>query len=92
MPDRCRRGGGTSVLLKRGLHHHRNSTTIASSAGVGTVLLGVFGSIGATVVTVRLRHFATVFGFNPYRAARARLLSCDAWSSPRPRGIVRALR
>ena len=31
-------------------------------------------------VVVRRRHFATVFGFSPWRAARARVPSCDAWS------------
>jgi hypothetical protein len=43
----------------------RNATTMASSAGVSTVLFGAFGPIGASAVVVRLRHFFTVFGFRP---------------------------
>jgi hypothetical protein len=48
-----------------------------------TVLRGRAGPIGASAVPVRPRHLATVFGFSPWRAARARVLSCDAWSSAR---------
>src|SRR3954447_7599906 len=50
----------------------RNSPTIASSASVSTVLRRRLGPIGASAVVGRLRHFRTVLGFNPYRAARAR--------------------
>jgi len=61
-----------------------NATTMASSAGVSTVLFGVLGPIGAPAIVVRLRHFFTVFfAFTPYRAARDRVLSCDAWNSAR---------
>ena len=42
-----------------------NSTTIASSASVSTVLRARLGPIGASAVVVRLRHSATVFGFSP---------------------------
>jgi hypothetical protein len=42
-----------------------NSTTIASSASVSTVLRGRLGPIGRSAVMVRLRHLATVFGFSP---------------------------
>ena len=69
----------------------RNSTTIASSAGVRTVLRAALGPIGASAVSALPRHLATVFGFSPKAAARARLLSFDAWSSARIRGVVRAL-
>jgi hypothetical protein len=68
----------------------RNATTMASSAGVSTVLVGALGPTGASAVVVRLRHFFTVFGFTPYRAARDRVLSCDAWNSARRHGVVRA--
>ena len=68
----------------------RNATTMASSAGVSTVLLGALGPIGASAVVVRLRHFFTVFGFRQCRAARDRVLSCDAWNSARRHGVVRA--
>lgn len=61
----------------------RNATTMASSAGA-------LGPIGASAVVARLRHFFTVFGFRQCRAARDRVLSCDAWSSARTRGVVRA--
>ena len=40
----------------------RNATTMASSAGVSTVLFGVFGPIGASAVVVRLRHFSDGLG------------------------------
>jgi hypothetical protein len=43
----------------------RNSTTIASSASVRTVLRGRLGPIGWSAVVVRCRHLATVFGFRP---------------------------
>jgi hypothetical protein len=43
----------------------RNSTTIASSAGVRTVLLTALGPIGASAVSALPRHSATVFGFSP---------------------------
>lgn len=69
----------------------RNATTMASSAGVSTVLFGALGPIGASAVVVRPRHFFTVLGFRPYSAARERVLACDAWSSARIRGVVRAL-
>ena len=65
--------------------------TMASSAGVSTVLLGALGPIGVSDVVVRLRHFRTVLGFSPYREAMARLLSFDAWNSARRHGVVRAL-
>jgi hypothetical protein len=42
-----------------------NSTTMASSASVRTVLRGRLGPIGASVTVVRPRHLATVFGFSP---------------------------
>jgi hypothetical protein len=38
---------------------------MASSAGVSTVLLGVFGPMGSSAVVVRLRHLRTVFAFRP---------------------------
>lgn len=43
----------------------RNSTTIASSISVSTVLFGLLGPIGRSAVVVRLRHFATVLAFRP---------------------------
>jgi hypothetical protein len=43
----------------------RNATTMASSAGVSTVLFGALGPIGSSAVVVRSRHFFTVFGFRP---------------------------
>jgi hypothetical protein len=43
----------------------RNATTMASSAGVSTVLFGVFGPMGSSAVVVRLRHLRTVFAFRP---------------------------
>src|SRR3954447_4016121 len=49
----------------------RNSTMIASSAGVSTVLSG-FGPMGASVVATRLRHFRTVLTLRPYWLARRR--------------------
>lgn len=41
-------------------------TTIVPSADVSTILLGVFGPVGTSVVFVRLRHFAPGLGFSPY--------------------------
>jgi hypothetical protein len=41
----------------------RKATTMASSAGVSTVLFGALGPIGASAVVVRLRHLRTVLGF-----------------------------
>jgi hypothetical protein len=38
---------------------------MASSAGVGTVLFGAFGPIGAPDAVVGLRHLATVLGVGP---------------------------
>jgi hypothetical protein len=38
---------------------------MASSAGVSTVLFGVFGPMGSSTVVVRLRHLRTVFAFRP---------------------------
>jgi hypothetical protein len=67
-----------------------NSTTTAPSASVRTVLRGRLGPIGASVTVVRPRHLATVLGFSPQRAARARVASCAACSSARTRGVVRA--
>jgi hypothetical protein len=43
----------------------RNATTMASSAGVSTVLFGVFGPTGSSAVVIRLRHLRTVFAFRP---------------------------
>ena len=43
----------------------RNSTTIASSASVNTVLWGELGPIGASSVVVLLRHLATVVRLSP---------------------------
>lgn len=43
----------------------RNATTMASSAGVSTVLFGAFGPIGASAVVGRWRHLRTVFTFRP---------------------------
>jgi hypothetical protein len=43
----------------------RNSTTIASSISVRTVLFGLLGPIGRSAVEVRWRHFATVLAFKP---------------------------
>jgi hypothetical protein len=42
-----------------------NSTTIASSASVNTVLQGRLGPIRRSAVVERRRHFPTVFGFSP---------------------------
>jgi hypothetical protein len=42
-----------------------NSTAIASSASVSTVLRGCPGPIGALGTPVRACHFATVFAFRP---------------------------
>ena len=66
--------------------------TIASSISVSTVLFGLLGPIGRSEVEERLRHFGTVLAFRPYRVAKARVLSCDAWSSARTRGVVRGAR
>ena len=93
MPWRCRhrcnalrlrfgivsRKPGTSSSGNR--VRRRNSTIMASSIGVRTVLCGSVGPIRASVVVMRRRHLATVFGFSPYCSARARVLACDAWSS-----------
>lgn len=68
----------------------RNSTMIASSASVRVVLRGWRGPMGASAVILRARHLATVLGFRPYWAARARVDACAAWSSARTRGVVRA--
>jgi len=43
----------------------RNSTTVASSASVSTVLCGVVGPIGASWVVVRVRHLVTVVRLSP---------------------------
>jgi hypothetical protein len=43
----------------------RNATTMASSAGISTVLFGVFGLMDSSAVVVRLRHLRTVFAFGP---------------------------
>ena len=69
----------------------RNSTMIASSAGVSTVLLGLRGPMGASAVVVRDLHFVTVVRLRPYWRARLPVVSFDAWSSDRTRGVVRAL-
>ena len=39
--------------------------TMASSAGVSTVLFGAFGPIDASLVVGRLRYLRTVFAFRP---------------------------
>jgi hypothetical protein len=57
---------------------------------VRTVLFA-FGSIGASEASARLRHFRTVFTFNPYWLARRRAGACAAWSSSQICGVVRAL-
>lgn len=57
---------------------------------VRTVLFGLLGPTGWSAVEPRWRHFAVVLAFKPWRAARARVLSCDAWSSARIGGVVRA--
>ena len=49
---------GNSVL-------RRNSTTMASSARVSTVLWGELGPIGASSVVVRVRHLVTVVRLSP---------------------------
>ncbi|SFM88159.1 hypothetical protein SAMN05192568_107012 [Methylobacterium pseudosasicola] len=64
---------------------------MATSAGVSTVLLGFFGPIEASVDIARLHHLATVLASKPYAAEGARLLSFDARSSARTRGVVPAL-
>src|SRR3978361_2443586 len=61
----------------------RNSTMMASSAGVSTVLAGFFGPMGASVVVARLRHFRTVLGLRPYWAAMALDDACAAWGLAR---------
>ncbi len=43
----------------------RNSTTMASSTGVSTVLCEALGPIGASSVVVRARHLATVVRLSP---------------------------
>ena len=43
----------------------RNSTTMASSARVSTVLWGKLGPMGASPVVVRVRHSATVVRLSP---------------------------
>ncbi len=43
----------------------RNSTTMASSANVSTVLWGELGPIGASSVVVRVRHLVTVVRLKP---------------------------
>ena len=43
----------------------RNSTTMASWAGVSTVLHGTVGPMGASAVVVRLRHLLTVVRLKP---------------------------
>jgi hypothetical protein len=42
-----------------------NSTIMASSACVRTVLRGCVGPMGRSTVVVRPRHLSTVFGFSP---------------------------
>jgi hypothetical protein len=69
----------------------RNSTIIASSTGVSTVLEGLLGPIGASAVVVLPRHLETVVRLKPYRLAKAPVVSFDAWSSARTRGVARAL-
>ena len=43
----------------------RNSTTMASSARVSTVLWDELGPIGASSVVVRVRHLVTVVRLRP---------------------------
>jgi len=43
----------------------RNSTIIASSTGVSTVLMGLRGPMGASAVVVRDLHLATVARLRP---------------------------
>ena len=52
------------------------------------MLLAAFGPIGASAVSALPRHLATVLGFGPEAAARARLLSSDAWSAARIRAVA----
>jgi hypothetical protein len=47
--------------------------------------------MGASTVSVRLRHFRTVLTLRPYWVARRRAGACAALSSARIRGVVRAL-
>ena len=69
----------------------RNATTIASSSGVSTVLLGSRGPIRESTVVVRDRHLLTVVRLTHSTLARTLAFSFDAWSSARTRGVVRAL-
>ena len=59
----------------------RNATTMASSAGVSTVLFGAFGPIGASAVVVGGADSRSGLGFITKRTVRERALSFDAWSS-----------
>jgi hypothetical protein len=55
------------------------------------MLFGSRGPMGASAVVVRDLHLATVVRLKPYRRARLPVVSFDAWSSARTRGVVRAL-
>ena len=87
--------GSTALLeahpdaYREAVARHHTLLRGAVEISVSTVLRRR-GPIGASAVVVRLRHFATVFGLSPYCRARARVGACDAWSSARIRGVVRA--
>ena len=52
---------------------------------------GLRGPMGASAIVVRDLHLATVVRLKPYRRARLPVVSFDAWSSARTRGVMRAL-
>ena len=58
------------------------------SAGPSTVLCGAVGLMGSSAVVVRLRHLVTVMRLRPWRWARVPVVSFDAWSPARTRGVV----
>jgi hypothetical protein len=55
----------------------RNATTAASSASVKVVERGAFGPVFKSWTVVRLRHFATVFGFIPSSRLSVESEACD---------------
>ncbi len=70
-------------------HHHR---LFGDAQHDGTTLGR--GPVGASAVLVRLRHLTTVFGFEPYLAAREQVLSFlpdGSWRRPRQRRIMAGL-
>jgi hypothetical protein len=64
---------------------------ISSSSDDRTVERGAVGPIGASLTKARLRHFATVFWFNPYRAAKSLSGAFDRCIAARMAYVVVAL-